>query len=59
MICRKNRGSDADPEAVEIVRMANTAFLNAYLKDDEASQRFLRNTDFTALTSGRAQLNYK
>ena len=59
LICRKNRGSDADPEAVEIVRMANTAFLNAYLKDDEASQRFLRNTDFTALTSGRAQLNYK
>jgi dienelactone hydrolase len=59
LLCRENRGGEADPEAVEIVRMANTAFLNAYLKGDAAAKRFLRDTDFTTLTNGRAQFEYK
>jgi dienelactone hydrolase len=59
LLCRDNRGGEPDPEAVEIVRMANTAFLNAYLKGDAAAKRFLRDTDFTALKSGRVQFEYK
>ena len=59
LLCRENRGGEPDPEAVEIVRMATTAFLNAYLKGDAAAKHFLRDTDFTTLTSGRAQLDYK
>lgn len=59
LLCRENRGGEPDPKAVEIVRMANTAFLNAYLKGDAAAKRFLHDTDFTALNSGRAQFEYK
>lgn len=59
LICRENRSGEADPEAVEIVRTTTTAFLNAYLQDDKAARFALRDTDFTTLTSGRAQLNYK
>ena len=59
LLCRENRGGEPDPEAAEIVRMANTAFLNAYLKGDAAAKRFLRDTDFTTLKSGRAQFEYK
>ena len=59
LLCRGNRGGEPDPEAVEIVRMASTAFLDAYLKGDAAAKRFLRDTDFTTLKSGRVQFEYK
>ena len=59
LICRENRGGEPDPEAAEIVRMANTAFLNAYLKGDAAAKRFLRDTDSTVIKNGRAQFEYK
>ena len=59
LICRENRGGKADPEAMQIVRMASIAFLNAYLKDDTAAKRFLQDTDFTRLTAGRAELQFK
>jgi hypothetical protein len=59
LICRENRGGKADSEAMQIVRMASIAFLNAYLKDDAAAKRFLQDTDFTRLTAGRAELQFK
>jgi dienelactone hydrolase len=59
LICREDRGGPDDPEAVNTVRAAQTAFLDAYLKDDESAERWLQSTDFAALTAGRAELIYK
>ena len=38
LICRDNRGGDADPEGVAIDRATTTAFLDAYLKEDRAGE---------------------
>ena len=58
-ICRPNRGGDNDPQGVEIVRVLNTAFLDAYVKNDSAAKEFLRTVDVSSITSGRAALEYK
>ena len=54
-----NRGGDNDPQGVEIVRVLNTAFLDAYVKNDSAAKEFLRTVDVSSITSGRAALEYK
>jgi len=59
LICRDNRGGPDDPEAVLIVRAAQTAFLDAYLKDDKDALRWLRTADFATLSGDRAELVYK
>jgi hypothetical protein len=59
LICRDNRGGEADPEAVHIVRAAQTAFLDAYIKQDAEALNWLRTTDFKALTDGRATFETK
>jgi hypothetical protein len=59
LICREDRGGDADPEGVAIVRALQTAFLDAYLKDSAAARRFLNTADIRALTAGRARLQRK
>lgn len=59
LICRDNKGGPDDPEAVNVVRAAQTAFLDAYLKDDGRALGWLRTADFSALSGDRAELTYK
>ena len=59
LICRENRGGPADPIAVETVRAAQTAFLDAYVKGDKAALRWLQSGDVQALAAGRATVTYK
>ncbi len=59
LICRENRGGESDPQGLEIVRTLNLAFLDAYVKDDAAAKEFLRSVDVSAITDGRALLEYK
>jgi hypothetical protein len=59
LICRSNKGGEADPVAVEVVRAAQTAFLDAYVKQDAAALRWLQSGNFTTLSDGRATFEYK
>ena len=59
LICRDNKGGEDDPVAVEVVRSAQTAFLDAYIKQNQAALGWLRTTDFAAMSDGRATLEYK
>jgi hypothetical protein len=59
LICRDNKGGDADPVAVDNVRAAQTAFLDAYIKGDKRAEDWLRSTDFSTTSSGRATFEYK
>jgi dienelactone hydrolase len=59
LICRDNRGGDADPEGVEINRALSTAFLDAYIKDKSDAKEFLQTADIATLTGGRVQFERK
>lgn len=59
LICRDNRGGDADPEGVAIDRAMTTAFLDAYLKADASAMKFLKTADVAAITQGRALYSQK
>ena len=59
LICRDNRGGEADPDGVAIDRAMTTAFLDAYLKADEQAKTFLQTADIAALTNGRAMYTKK
>jgi dienelactone hydrolase len=59
LICRDNRGGPADPASVEVVRATQRAFLDTYLKGDQAAGQWLRSADFAALSNNRAQLDQK
>jgi hypothetical protein len=59
LICRDSKGGEDDPVAVEVVRSAQTAFLDAYIKDDRQAENWLRSGDFEALSQGRASFEFK
>jgi pimeloyl-ACP methyl ester carboxylesterase len=59
LICRDNRGGEADPEGVAINRSLSTAFLDAYIKDKADAKKFLQTADIAALTDGRVQFEWK
>jgi pimeloyl-ACP methyl ester carboxylesterase len=59
LICRDNRGGEADPEAVAIDRAMTTAFLDAYIRNNETARKFLHTADVAALTNGRAMYSKK
>jgi predicted dienelactone hydrolase len=59
LICRDNRGGEADPEGVAIDRAMTTAFLDTYLKGEEPAKTFLKTADITAITNGRAMYSQK
>jgi len=59
LICREDRGGEADPQGVEIVSTLQIAFLDAYLKNDKAALKFLQSVDVSAQTGGRAKFEYK
>lgn len=54
LICRDNRGGEADPEGVAIDRAMTTAFLDAYVREDASALKFLQTADIEALTGDRA-----
>ncbi len=58
-ICRDNKGGPDDAEAVRVVRAANLAFLDAYVKEDKLARRWLENTDWAAVSDGRAVFELK
>lgn len=58
-ICRPEGDKGPDDDALAIVGGATTAFLDAYLKDDEAAKRFIRSNAVNDLSNGRAELKSK
>ena len=59
LICNPERGGEPDPEGVAIVRAMTTAFLDAYIKDDEVALEFLNTADVSERTDGRALYQYR
>ena len=59
LICRSDRGGPDDAEGVAILQATTTAFLDAYIREDAAALDYLRQTDLSAVTSGRAELKHK
>jgi hypothetical protein len=59
LICRDNKGGPDDPDAVRTVRAVQTAFLDAYLKDDANALRWLRAGNMGELDPGRAVLEHR
>lgn len=59
LICNPERGGEPDPEGVAIVRAMTTAFLDAYIKDDEMALEFLKTADVSERTDGRALYQYR
>lgn len=59
LICRATAGGAPDFEGLSIIRGTSTAFLDAYLKDDEAAKEFLTTIDLKDLTNNRASLERK
>jgi hypothetical protein len=59
LICNPERGGEPDPEGVAIVRAMTTAFLDAYIKDDEVALEFLKTADVSERTDGRARFQYR
>jgi dienelactone hydrolase len=58
-ICRDNKGGPDDAAGVRIVRAANLAFLDAYVKNNKAAKRWLDDVDLNAASNGRAVLQSK
>ena len=59
LICRETEGGAPDFQGLSIIRGTSTAFLDAYLKDDEDAKTFLDTADVNALTNHRASLERK
>ena len=59
LICNAERGGEPDHTAVEIIRAMTTAFLDAYIKQDEAAMDYLQTVDVPARTDGQASYQYR
>ena len=59
LICRGDRGGEADPDAVRVVAAVTLAFLDAYVRDDESAKDWLHRVDLATLTDGRASFARK
>ncbi|MDG2320261.1 MAG: hypothetical protein P8L79_08385 [Rhodospirillaceae bacterium] len=59
LICRETAGGLVDHQGLSIVRGTSTAFLDAYLKDDQDALSFLKSADVGALTENRASFERK
>ena len=59
LICKENVPGPKDYEALQIIDGVSTAFLDAYMKDDETAMAFLRDGQVTELTGGRATLELR
>lgn len=56
LICRSDIDGEPDYDALAIARGVSTAFLDAYMKDNDAAGRFLRGEALPGLTDNRATL---
>jgi dienelactone hydrolase len=54
LICHSDRGGEPDYGAVEINRAVTTAFLDAYLRDDDSAKQYLLTADIGGQSQGRA-----
>ena len=56
MICAERAEGPPDRDAFAIVKSVSTAFLDAYLKQDEAARAYLHDSTVPDATNGRAEL---
>lgn len=56
LVHRDPGGLQPDHEGLAIYESLSTAFLDAYIRKDEAAHRYLRSVDLPAITKGRATL---
>ena len=59
LICNPERGGEPDYDAVEIVRTVTTAFLDAYLSDNETAKDYLLTADIRSQSGGRADFRHR
>jgi dienelactone hydrolase len=59
VICRDDRPPPRDYGALNISNGVTTAFLNAYIYDDEVAMRFIESNHVNALSNGRATLDIR
>jgi dienelactone hydrolase len=59
LICKENVPGPKDYEALRIIDGVSTAFLDAYMKDDESAMAFLRSDQVSELTGGRATIELR
>ena len=57
VICKESAPRPKDYDGLRIINGASTAFLEAYIRNDPASLKFLASGDITALTNNRARLD--
>jgi hypothetical protein len=56
LVHRAPKDVTPDPQALEIYLALSTAFLDAFVREDEAAARYLERVDLGAITDGRALL---
>jgi len=56
MICAERADGSPDHEAFTIVKSVSTAFLDAYLKNNQSALDYLHGSTISAVTNGRAEL---
>ncbi|MCK6371755.1 MAG: hypothetical protein L6Q83_10625 [Gammaproteobacteria bacterium] len=56
LVHRAPKDVTPDPQALEIYLALSTAFLDAFVREDEAAARYLERVDLGAITDGRARL---
>jgi predicted dienelactone hydrolase len=56
LICKSTAPGPQDFDALNIINGASTAFLESYIRDDQAAAAFLASGDINSLTGGRATL---
>ena len=57
LICRLNRDEPPQEDALLMMQLATTTFLNAFLKEDEAARTFLHSTQLSERTAGFSRLS--
>ena len=59
LICRPQRDADPQEDALHMLQIASTAFLDAYLKDKQAARDFIATGRLTDATGGFAKLSVR
>jgi len=59
LICKQDVPGPKDYDALQIINGGSTAFLDAYMKEDETAMEFLRDGQVSELTGGRATLELR
>ncbi len=59
LICKQDVPGPKDYDALQIIDGVSTAFLDAYMKEDETAMTFLRDGQVSELTGGRATLELR